>query len=504
MSGPGKQSAKPPPPVGIFKPEAIRDIAEAMGISTLPDGVASALASDVEYRIHQIVEEAARFMRHSRRTTLTTGDIDQALRVLNIEPLYGHNTHTHPPFRRAHVMVPGQAPVYFVEDTEIDFDKVLHEEKVFLPKPVTWTAHWLAVEGVQPMIPENPPQAKTDAASGIAKVPAAPTAARKTGTGAAAKKAAARHVLSRELQLYYNRLTTSLLPPSDSSKRTAALASLRMDAGLQALLPYLVRWVGERVVHCLKSPGSTEADNGRTLEVMLDVLHALLDNAALFVEPYLHQMLPPVLSALLTSSLPANSRSSATRAHAAQIVARLLTTHSTTYPSLAPRLTKTLLVALLARGKSAGTREGAVRGLAGIGKEAVRMGLVDAGGLTLLAQEHPAPDAALVNALHDALRALVPQSAAPPLPAMFGSADAELVRVTLGDVVAQRILGDREWTAGLAAALRPNAPQEAGSLSSSGALEAALAALETVSANMANQGDDFEMVDGEDAMEQVV
>ena len=42
----------------------------------LSDPVASALASDVEYRIHQIVEEAARFMRHGRRTTMTTNDIE--------------------------------------------------------------------------------------------------------------------------------------------------------------------------------------------------------------------------------------------------------------------------------------------------------------------------------------------------------------------------------------------------------------------------------------------
>ena len=44
-------------------------------------------------------------------------------------------------------------------------------------------------------------------------------------------------------------------------------------------------------------------------------------------------------------------------------------------------------MALLSRGKSRYTREGAVRGLMGVGKEAVRKGLVEAGGAKVIAQE---------------------------------------------------------------------------------------------------------------------
>ena len=62
---------------------------------------------------------------------------------------------------------------------------------------------------------------------------------------------------------------------------------MRSDAGLQALLPYLVRWVGDKVVQALKNGNSASADaDGRILEVTMDVLGALLDNTTLFVEPY--------------------------------------------------------------------------------------------------------------------------------------------------------------------------------------------------------------------------
>ena len=95
-------------------------------------------------------------MRHAKRTTLTTSDIDQALRVLNIEPLYGHFPHNPPTFRRAlpFPQMQSAGSVYFIEDEEIEFDRVLREEKLTMPKGVSWTAHWLAVEGVQPLIPE--------------------------------------------------------------------------------------------------------------------------------------------------------------------------------------------------------------------------------------------------------------------------------------------------------------------------------------------------------------
>ncbi|KAF5319920.1 hypothetical protein D9611_011016 [Ephemerocybe angulata] len=440
MSKPLKQRPAQGPTGGVYKVDALKDLAESLNI-TLPDAVASALASDVEYRIHQVVEEAARFMRHGRRTTMTASDIDNALRVLNIEPLYGHTPYNPATFRRAlpFPQSTSAGPVYFVEDEEIDFDRVLREEKITLPKGVTWNAHWLAVEGVQPLIPENPPAIPREAAPDpnapapdgtLANVmsadgktsqavpqvnggslPGANLAAANSKLTQQQQQQLVKQVLSRELQLYYARLTGSLLPPtSDFAKRTAALASLRSDAGLQALLPYLIRWVAEGVVGALKEGAHTDAD-GKVLEVLMDVVSALLENHALFVEPYLHQILPPVLSTLLHSSLPP-SHATQLRTAAAQTLSRLLTQHSTTYPSLSPRIMKTLLLALISPGKNKGTREGAIRGLVGVGKEAVRKGLVEGGGAKVVSSEcknsSSRESVALLNTAMEALQVLQP------------------------------------------------------------------------------------------------
>jgi hypothetical protein len=90
-----------------------QDIAESLGISNLSDTVASALAADVEYRLHELIEvsnfclhyslylshlhrtqESVKFMRHARRTKLKVEDVDLALRVRNIEVVG-------PPFSRS-------------------------------------------------------------------------------------------------------------------------------------------------------------------------------------------------------------------------------------------------------------------------------------------------------------------------------------------------------------------------------------------------------------------
>ncbi|KAF7376247.1 Transcription initiation factor TFIID complex 60 kDa subunit [Mycena sanguinolenta] len=446
---------RPVPQTGVFKADSIKDVAESLNLPNISDAVASALASDVEYRIHQVIQEAARFMRHGRRTIMTTTDIEQALRVLNIEPLYGHSSHNPPNFKRALPFphAPTAGSVYFVEDEEIDFDRVLREEKITLPKGVSWTAHWLAVEGVQPLIPENPPAIPKEIApdvkpaltNGVAPTPAL-AATKKAEQQLQQQQQLVKQVLSRELQLYYTRLTSSLLPPgSDLTKRDAALASLRSDAGLQALLPYLIKWVGDGVVRGLKDGGLSETD-GKVLEVLISVTGSLLANQTLFVEPYLHQMLPPILSTLLHSSLPP-THATLLRTSAAQTLSRLLTEHSTTYPSLSPRIMKTLLLALVSPGKSSGTRHGAIRGLVAIGKEAVRKGLLEGGGAKVVGTEC-VDDASLVAAVMDALRIF--RSSTDMVDSLDASnpADAAVIdelKSVLGDYFAEKVAQDAAW-----------------------------------------------------------
>jgi transcription initiation factor TFIID subunit 6 len=71
----------------LFPTDTIKDVADSLGIQSLSADAAKQLAMDVEYRIQEVVQEALKFMRHSKRTVLSPADISSALRTLNIEVL---------------------------------------------------------------------------------------------------------------------------------------------------------------------------------------------------------------------------------------------------------------------------------------------------------------------------------------------------------------------------------------------------------------------------------
>lgn len=106
-----------------------------------------------------------------------------------------------------------------------------------------------------------------------------------SGTGDVQVKSLVKHVLSRELQLYFDRLTAAATDV-DSTMREAALASLKSDTGLGGLVPYLVQWTGEKVTDAAeRNDGVTPEEASETIGMMLHVLWSMALNPTLFIEP---------------------------------------------------------------------------------------------------------------------------------------------------------------------------------------------------------------------------
>lgn len=87
-----------------------------------------------------------------------------------------------------------------------------------------------------------------------------------------------KHVLSKELQLYFEKICSALLDELNNEYRIAALASIRSDPGLHQLVPYLVQFVAEKVTHNLK--------NLFVLTQMMQLTTAMLENSNLYIDPY--------------------------------------------------------------------------------------------------------------------------------------------------------------------------------------------------------------------------
>ena len=140
-------------------------------------------------------------------------------------------------------------------------------------------AHWLAIEGVQPSIPQNPTTADSRNQELVPKGPGVnPNLAAISGTDNVSVKPQVKHILSKEIQLYFENVCSSLLDEASRENQVAALNSIKSDPGLHQLVPYFVQFIAEKVTHNLT--------NIFVLEQMLHLTSAMLQNETLYVDSY--------------------------------------------------------------------------------------------------------------------------------------------------------------------------------------------------------------------------
>lgn len=362
--------------------ESVRVISESIGIVGLPDDAAGHLAEDCTYRLKQLIQESVKFMQHGKRRKLSTADFDNALRLKNIEPVYGFKDKDFIPFRYASG---GGRELHFNEEKEFDLQEIINSSLPKIPLEVSLRAHWLSIEGIQPSIPENPPPATKDQQKSEILDTAVKTAIDKAPkvkpqtdnvkskhrhkTADLAKiKELSTHELSVEQQLYYKEITEACVGP-DEGRRSEALQSLASDPGLHQMLPRFSTFISEGVKI------NVVQNNLALLIYLMRMVKSLMDNQTLYLEKYLHELVPAVCTCIVSKQLcmrPDVDNHWALRDFAARLMAQICKNFSTNTNNIQARITKMCSQALQADKAALATQYGAIAGLGELGSEVIK------------------------------------------------------------------------------------------------------------------------------------
>lgn len=340
--------------MGVVPKESIEVISQTIGLTNLSPDVFQALASDLEYRVREIMQEAIICMRHSRRTSLNSKDVDTALKLRNVEPVYGFASGDSLRFKKA------AEDMFYVDDKDVEFREVLEAPLPKAPVDTAVTAHWLAIEGVQPAILQNVP----------IEALGSPTENKhlevKEEGLIAYTKSPVTHVLSKELQLYFDKIKELTLRRSNTALFRNALWSLSTDSGLHHLIPHFTNFVKEEV--------SRNLQKHQFLLALMHITQSLLQNPHIHTDPYLHQLLPPVITCLVAKRLgnKLSDNQWLLRDFSAKLIASICKRFGHVYHNLQPRVTRTLLHTFLDPSKALPQHYGAIQGLSALGPTVVR------------------------------------------------------------------------------------------------------------------------------------
>jgi transcription initiation factor TFIID subunit 6 len=286
------------------------------------------LLSLVDEHMTVLIRDAVTVQRHCKRARLHAdgvtrqrlhaADINLALQLQGSDKLYG-----------MHATNPHQQKVLLAD--------ILKEDMPAAPTEIAMKQHWLAVDGIQPDIPENPDSDRQqhNVLSDTNESSEVSLRVHQLQAG----------LLSEELKLYFLRVVATLerggASQSDRNQQDAVLQNVQHDAGLQELVPFLVRYAQ----HAIYEHVTTNTDHCTTI---VRLVRALLHNPTLHLELHLHELLPALMTCVVAQKLGATGdlHHWALRREAATTLSECCVLFGAEYATLKSRVLRALCQAL--------------------------------------------------------------------------------------------------------------------------------------------------------------
>ncbi|CAH8866737.1 unnamed protein product [Trichobilharzia szidati] len=358
--------------------------ADMCGVSDLSQSAANLLQKNLNHIARLLVHQILRVMEQSRRDSPQASDIDLASVLIGLENPFGTSTANFLPVRtggRTASSGPGGKVFFIRPDKEIDVKALILREPAGVVYDVSLVAHWLSVNGKQPTSPQNPPpdflsrmallnnsfgsnkqndkrmgvdsdnndgdalnekQSKTSSQNNREKIDTASTSPSHPRKVLALSVERRPHEISQEVMIYFREITEACVGANET-RRHEALENATLDPGLQPLLPHLMTFITEGVRINVTN------HNLAILIYLMRLVKALIDNPHISLEPYLHLLVPTVITCVLNRQLcakPLTDNHWALRDFAAKQLITLCNRHNTSSNELHSRVTRELSRAL--------------------------------------------------------------------------------------------------------------------------------------------------------------
>ncbi|CAH8646306.1 unnamed protein product [Schistosoma mattheei] len=337
--------------------------AEMCGVSNLSQSAANLLQKHLNQIARLLIHEVLRVMEQSRRGVPQASDIDLASVLIGLESPFGTTTANFLPIRtggRTASSGPGGKVFFIRPDKEIDVKALLLREPAGVVYDVSLVAHWLMALLNNSFGSHNKQNKRPIGHKKDDDINSSVEKHSKIGihssnrdkldllSGSHPRKVLAvsverrSHEISQEVMIYFRELTEACVGANET-RRHEALDNATLDPGLQPILPHLMTFITEGVRINVTN------HNLAILIYLMRLVKALIDNPHISLEPYLHLLVPTVITCVLNRQLcakPITDNHWALRDFAAKQLVTLCNRHNTSSNELYGRVTRELSRAL--------------------------------------------------------------------------------------------------------------------------------------------------------------